>query len=464
MDQILITEIDEILKTKLPYKSAVSGANWIMVPPDNTQSLPINSSNVYRIRLPKFGGGYLARSKGQTGPFLVFTISAGENFIAEPYALIKQIRILCNGVEVHNNLYFNHTYAQWLKMKNAQWLNSDAGQFYFPGVTQTAANGTFAAMPTSGATSFQFILPFPDNYSVLNNKNHALPLENVDWYIELYLNNANNMMGQAADGTASTNPTVSNLLMYIPVVYVDPDVDRAIQAKLEAGDNNDEEMMLLPIEDIKVDSQSSDFTSPGTKTFVFHSVSSSARLLEAILSPDLGTGSTKAYKTFSVVNPGIYQYQYVVDGRNVSQNPITCPSWNHTGQYDLAYTMYQDFVSAYNQINNDVPDQSFVSKKLFDSAQTALNPAIYVNPAYNAALSDTTGGCFSMVANLDTVSKEELIGGVKLIGNLQLNVYYDGINSTTVAPAAGVGQANCYLIQHTNRIVALSKSKCKVLK
>lgn len=465
MDQILVQEIDEILKQKLPMKSSISGANWIMVPPDNTQSLPLNTSNVYRIRLPKFGGGYLARSKGQTGPFLVFTLGAPNTFRAEAYATFKQIRILLNGVEVHNNLYYNHTYAEWLKKKGAQWLNSDAGQFVFPGITQTAGAGEFSAMPANGAQVGgaglyyqQFVLPFMDNYSILNNKDHAIPLENLDIYIELYLNNQDNFMNasQAPGNTFAANTcTISNVLLYIPVVYVDPDVNRAIQAKLEAGDNNDEDMMLIPVEDIKVDAQTWDFTSAGTKTFVFHSVSSSCRLLEAILSPDFATGNADAvsqasYKTLCTVNPGIYQYQYRVDGKNVTQNPIT------TIPYNLAYTLYQDFVSAYNQINNDVPDMSVIPYSLF------LGPApgaTYSYPGRAGVLSGATGSTFSMTANLDTVSKE-LVGGVKLIGNLQLDIYYTGL----VGAAAGAGQANCYLIQHSNRIIAFSKSKAKVLK
>lgn len=467
MDNLLVQEIDEILKQKLPMKSSISGANFVMVPPDNTQSLPLNTSNVYRIRLPKYGGGYLARSKGQTGPFLVFTLNVPQStnddqqFICEPYALIKQMRILVNGVEVHNNLYFNHTYAEWLKKKNCQWLNSDGGQFAFPGVTQTAGAVTFAPQVASGTVSLNsktFVLPFPDNYSILNNKDHAIPLEDLDIYIELYLNNQDNFIGGVA-GTGATSVTVgnnfpansctvSNLLLYIPVVYVDPDVNRAIRAKLEMADNNEEEMMLIPVEDIKVDAQTWDFTKAGTKTFVFHSVSSSCRLLEAILSSD-PTG-VQGYKTMTTVNPAITQYQYRVDGKNVSQNPITATPYN------MAYSMSQDLVSAYNQINNDSNDMSPLSITIFNTPDVASANATYTFPVYDGAL----GGSFNMVANLDTVSKE-LVGGVKLIGNLQLDINYNGLSG---AAAASAGQANCYLIQHSNRIIAFSRSKCRVLK
>ena len=443
MDSIFVQEIDDLLKQKLPKKSSISGAQLIKVSPDNTSDLAISTASTYRFRLPRMGGAYLARSKGQTGPFFSFSIysydnanpAVAEDYKGEIYSTFKSLRILVNGVEVHNNMYFNHTYADWMKMKPVDWLRSDAGNF---GVTAAYGGAPFGALATQTGSGTVFTLPLPDNYSMLNSKDHAIPLEYLDIIIEVGLNNANNFLGKSADGANLTNPKISGLSLWIPVVYVDHEIDQAIKAKLEMADEDESEMMLLPVQDIRVDAQSYSFATAGTKTFIWNSVSSSCRLLEAKLSLD--ATDTTAYKTTTGLTGNITSYQYKIDGKNANQNPVT------TGvtatDVNLAYPLYEDFVSAYNQINNDVPQMSPITKAQFlGSAAT--------NPAHGAVLASG----FAMVCNLDTVSKE-LVGGVKLLNNLSLEVTNN----------AGGAQSNVYLIQHSNRVIALSKSKCKVIR
>lgn len=439
MDQILVQEVDDILRQRLPRKSSISGVHWVPVYPDNTGSLALSTASTYRFRLPRVGGGYLAVSKGQTGPFFSFSIAtnAAAAFEGEVYGVFRQCRILVNGTEAHNNLYFNHTYAEWLKTKPSDWLRSDGGNF---GMANSFSGVMFPALASQNSGTV-YTLPYPDNYSVISNKNHALPLEYLDVVIEMTLNDFGNIMGLAASGASVTSATMSNLTLWIPVTYVDHEVDMAIKAKLEAADEDDKEMLLLYVQDVKADMQSYDFSSAGTKAFVWNSTSSMCRLLEAKISIDAGAASTTNYKTLTGLTGGVTSYQFKIDGKNVPyQNPVT------TGvtatDVALAYPLYQDFVSAYNQINNNEPQMSTITKAQFlGSAAT--------NPAHGAALASS----FAMVANLDTVSKD-LVNGAKLINNLTLEVTCDGNGA----------QSNVYLIQHSNRLIGISKNRCRVLK
>lgn len=471
VDTILVAEIDSLLKQKLPSKSVMSGAQLIWAPPENTQSLPLVMSNVYRIRIPKFNG-FLSRSKGGTGMFMVFTLSADQEFICEAFAAIRSLRILLNGVEIHNNQRFDHSYAEWLKKKPIQWLNFDGSELglspYYealePQGKQNAGAGQFYQ---------NFIVPFPDNYSILTNKDHAFPLKDTDIYIEFYLNNANLFMGDASDGTNVTNPTISNFGVYLPISNVDPDVSNAVSAKLLMGDERDEDMMLIAVEDVSTSQQTYDFGNPGSKTFIWNNVSSSVRFLEAKLS--LEPTGAQAYKVSTAANPLVYQFQYIVDGKNVgAQNPITVPT-NPTnggvapkfgaGSFNLGYALYQDLVSSYNQTANDTQDMASFSKAVYLGNQTATattqaGSIVYQQyPAFDKALSTN----FIMPCNLDTVSRD-LIGGVKLINNLSLQIWYDGNPDSTGTPVYQSAPLNALLIQHSNRIIAFSHSKAKVLK
>ena len=452
MDYLLVQEIDQLLKQRLPNKSSLSGADYIPVYPDNTGSLQLNNSNTYRFRLPKMGNMFLARSKGQTGAYFTYNISGlvGNNastFSGETFLPFSQMRILINGVEVHNNLYYNHTYAEWLKMKRRDWLLTDGQNL---GLNYTYNNG-FDDPPTctNGTYTASFTTPIPDNYSVLNNKNFAVPLENLDILVEMTLNNYNNILSQATVNAGLDSASISNLVLYIPVVKVDPEVSDAINMRLMDADVDEEKMLLFPVEDIKVDRQSAgSLTGPATQSFVFTNVNASVRLLQAKLSSDPANGATSnAYQTLTGLNPNIQTYQFVADGKNILQNPTVSAS---LGPYDQCYAMSNDLKNAFNVINNEDDCSGAINKTVFNGINGGnFGTATY--PAYNGSLNQS----FDMVANLDTVSRD-LVGGKKIINNLTLNLRYNGVANMT--------NVNLYLIQYSNRIIAVSKNKCKVLK
>ena len=439
MDNLLVQSIDDLLRQKIPNKSSMSGADYIPVYPDNTQSLDLNNTNTYRIRLPKYPG-FLARSKGQTGPFFTYAIDgfngagASATYKGEPWAFCQQMRILVNGVEVHNCLNgFNHVYAEWLKKKRAEWLLTDASNsgVNFDGIFEPTTTCT------NDSASAKFVVPLPDNYSILSNKNHAVPLEHLDILIEITLNNHQNFLGASADGANLGNAKIKNLVLYIPVVKVDPEVSDAINMRLMSADTNEEDMLLFPIEDIRVDRQTFNYDAgPGTKTYVFNSVNSMCRLLEAKFSQD--PTDAQGYKTMTGLNPGVQNYSYIVDGKRVIQNPVSTAS----GGFDLAYALHNDLVSAYNSINNDDNCMGVINKARFNGTNGY--------PNHNGVLESS----FSLPCNLDTVSKD-LVGGAKIINNLSLEVNYQG---------GAVNNCNLYLIQHSNRVIAVSRSRCKVLK
>lgn len=475
MDQILSVEIDSLLKQRLPSKSVISGATLILANPENTQDLPLVMSNMYRVRLPKYNG-FLGKSKGGVGAFKVFTLRSATNFICESFAAFRQLRILLNGTETNNAFRYDHYYAEWLKKKPIQWFNYDGGELgmtpnYGPLVSQAVAgpDGLFYAT---------FVVPFPDNYSILTNKNHAIgPLKDLDIVIEFYLNNSNQFMSASGADAAINDGVMSNFGLYLPIVQVDNDVSNAVSAKLEMGDSDDNEMMLIAVEDVSTSQQTWDFGNPGTKTFIWNNVSSSVRFLEAKLSLEPTGG--QAYKVSTACNPFVYQFQYIVDGKNVgSQNPITVREIvgaNVTGgavtskinNYNLAYSLYQDLVSSYNQVTNDTQDMAPISKTVYIGVNNPAAAAGQANSLVFQQYPARTGGLttsFVMPCNLDTVSKD-LVGGVKLINNLALQLWYDGNPDGTAG--GSVFQScplNCILIQHANRIIAFSKSKCKLIK
>ena len=451
MDYLLVQEIDSVLKQRLPNKSSLSGADYIPVYPDNTGQQNLNLSNTYRFRLPKMGNMFLARSKGATGAYFTYNLSGfvgvnASTFRGETWLPFSQIRILVNGVEVHNNLFYNHTYAEWVKMKRRDWLLSDGGNL---GINYTNANGYDAtAVCTNGNYTSQFYNPLPDNYSILNNKNFAVPLENLDILVEMTLNNFNNILCQGAVNQALDNVIISNLVLYIPVVKVDPEVSDDINMRLMDADMDEEKMLLFPVEVIKTDRQSApNLAGAGSQSFVFTNVNASVRLLQAKLSTDpsnSGAGAN-AYQTMTGINPNMLYYQFIADGKNVLQNPTVSA---FLGPYDQCYALSNDFKDTFNVINNEDDCSGNITKSLFNGPNFT-GSALY--PNYNGRLDQS----FDMVANLDTVSRD-LVGGKKIINNLTLNLRYNGI--------AGLANVNLYLIQYSNRIIAVSKNKCRVLK
>ena len=451
MDYLLVQEIDQLLKQRLPNKSSLSGADYIPVYPDNTGQQSLNSSNTYRFRLPKMGNMFLARSKGATGAYFTYNLSGYVNgvdntFRGETWLPFQQMRILINGVEVHNNLYYNHTYAEWIKMKRRDWLLSDGGNL---GINYTYNNGFDATtVCTNGTYSSQFYTPIPDNYSILNNKNFAVPLENLDILVEMTLNNYNNILCRGGAANALDNAIISNLVLYIPVVKVDPEVSDAINMRLMDADMDEEKMLLFPVEDVKTDKQSAtNLTAPGTQSFVFTNVNASVRLLQAKLSTDPANaaGVATAYQTMTGINPNMQSYQFIADGKNVLQNPTVSAQ---LGPYDQCYALSNDLKNTFNVINNEDDCSGNISKSIFNGPNYTGSGNY---PAYNASLNQS----FDMVANLDTVSRD-LVGGKKIINNLTLNIRYSGL--------AGLANVGLYLIQYSNRIIAVSKNKCRVLK
>jgi hypothetical protein len=446
MDNLLVQTIDEMLREKLPTKSSMSSAEWVINYPQSTQTLACNGSNVYRFTLPKYPNGYLCATKGGLTPFFQFTLTpyAADGItvsksVIEPWAVFRQIKIFLNGVQITDLQYSNHLYSEWLKKKTAEWLRTDGGNF---GMTQDEAL-PWTALPINDAAGVKYTLPLPDNFSLFS-KNHALPLNSLEITMECTLNE----FGKFCTGLDAGNALqaldkveLSNLSLMLPICHVDPEVDAAIMAKLEAGDMDESEMFLLPIENVRIDAQSYNFQGAGTKSFIWNTVSSSVRFLELIVSTDEKNSATQAYKSTTTLNPGIQNYIYRVDGKNVTQSNVTTAA----GGYDQAYQYRNDLNSAYNYINNEQSYQmGSINKKIFNDE--TVSP-----PNFNAPLASS----FSAVAILDTVSKDNVVSGSKIINNLQTELQYNAANA--------VPNANVYLIQHSNAIVAFSKTKAKLL-
>ena len=455
MDNLLVQTIDEMLKEKLPTKSSMSSAEWTIAYPQSTQTLACNGSNIYRFSLPKYPNGYLCATKGGLNPFFQFTLSAFSaanvlsKFRAEPWAIFQQIKIFLNGVQITDVQYSNHVYAEWLKKKTAEWLSTDGNNF---GMSETLT--PFSGLPPSqaaadAASGVKYTLPLPDNFSIFS-KNHAIPLSAVDIVMEVTLNDFGRFVtGLVNDLTAPqalTSVEVSNLSLMLPICHVDPEVDRAIMSKLEAGDMDENEMFLLPIENIRVDSQSHNFpVGTSTKNFIWNTVSSSVRFLEAVISIDQNNSALASYKTTTKLNPGVKNYIYRIDGKNVTQTNVT----TNQGGYDQAYQLRNDLASAYNYVNNEQAYQmGSINKSRFNSLATT-------NPAVGDAGGTPLASSFAAVAILDTVSRDNVIGGTKTINNLQLELQSESVG--------GLPNTNVYLIQHSNAVVAFSKTKCKLL-
>lgn len=441
MDNILAQEIDTMLQFKLPSKSSVSGANYIAAYAQNTGDLDLVNSNLYRFSLPKIPTGYLARTKGGLGPFFTYTLvnpGGGAQIAGNPWAVISQYRVLLNGVEISNSQQgYQHFYAEWLKKKSTDYLTTDA---------QNACvnyDGGFKDFVGEVDTNVKVVLPLPDNTDLLTNKTNALPLEMLDIVVEVYLNNKDNCLYNGVGGNNLASCKISDLRLYLPIVNVDPEVDQAIKMRLTEGDVSDEAMIILPVEDVKVDRQSYNWTGSGTKTFVFNNVSSSVRLLEAKISQDPTTG---VQRVPTGLNPGIQSFNFVVDGKKAIQNDVT----TSTGAGpDLSYSLYKDLVSTYNFINsNEEYKMGVIGKYTYDNV--AVSNQVFGD------IDDPLNASFVIPQNLDTVSKDFMVGGKKVINQLNLEINYNTAN-----PA---NNTNLYLIEYSNKLIAFSKSKCKVLK
>jgi hypothetical protein len=446
MDSLLVQTIDEMLKEKLPTKSSMSSAEWVIAHPQSTQTLAANGSNSFRFVLPRYPSGYLCSTKGGLTPYFQFTLSGfladgtPSPFKVEPWGIFRQIKIFLNGVQITDLQYSHHLYAEWLKKKSSEWLRTDGANFGMP--EDSALPWT--TLPTSPAVS-KFTLPIPDNFSLFS-KNHALPLSSLEITMECTLNDFGRFCTgmDAVPGTAPralSRLDVSNISLMLPICHVDNQVDEAVVAKLEAGDMDESEMFLLPIENVRIDAQSHNFVGSATKSFIWNTVSSSVRFLELIISTDINDSSVQNYKSTTTFNSGIQNYIYRLDGKNVTQSNVTTAQ----SGYDQAYQHRNDLTSAYNYVNNEQSYQmGSINKSRFNDLSVAP-------PAWNAPLASS----FSAVAILDTVSRDNVISGSKIINNLQTELQYNAVNP--------LNNANVYLIQHSNAIVAFSKTKAKLL-
>lgn len=473
MDQVLVQAIDELLMpNQIPNKSALSGADFVPVYPQDGAPVPLNGSSIVRFSLPKYYGKVLATSKGQTGAYFAVTYNCNAAWIGEPWAWIREMRIFVNGVQLPANLYYNHTYSEWLKTKRIDWLRTDAENqgVNFSNYIEDVNNVDytrlgFAPLEQQPSTK-TFIIPLPDNYSILTNKDHVLPLGELSIEVHCVVNNHVNFIGKGSDGTNLTaTPTLSDIRMYIPVVDVEPTVYDALAMRLKEADEDETKMLLYPIQNVSVEAQSVTFNpGAGSKNLVFNDVSSSVRLLMAKFSKDPGVGTDNAYKTMTGLNCGITRYNFTIDGKKVQQNDVTTSNENAGAGYDLAYSMYKDGMATYNLAVNSDNSMGAINKKVFDAGQFPSDDdtaaAFNAYPEYNEHLSKS----FTALANLDTVSRQDLIGGKQIIKNLTLNLLYDcpnaGANDTVSAP----GVVNAYLIAHSNAVIGLSSKKCKLLK
>jgi hypothetical protein len=446
MDNLLVQTIDEMLKEKLPTKSSMSSAEWVINYPQSTATLTANGSNMYRFTLPKYPNGYLCATKGGLTPYFQFTLNAflpdgtASKFKVEPWAIFKQIKVYLNGVEISNVQYCSKYYGQWLKTKSSEWLRTDGANFGLP----EGSALPWTTLPVNPATPAKFTLPLPDNFSLFS-KNHALPLSSLEITMECTLNDygrfSTGINAGEDNSVALGRLDVSNISLMLPICHVDPQVHEAVVAKLEAADMDESEMFLLPIENVRIDAQSHNFVGTATKSFIWNTVSSSVRFLELVVSTDINDSSAQIYKSTTSFNPGVQNYIYRVDGKNVTQSNVT----TNAGGYDQAYQHRNDLTSAYNYVNNE---QSY---NMGSINKTRFNDVSVAPPAFNGALASS----FSAVAILDTVSKDNVISGSKIINNLQTELQYNAVNA--------LNNANVYLIQHSNAIVAFSKTKAKLL-
>lgn len=445
MDSVLVQTVDSLLTEKLPTKSSMSSAEWTICYPQATQELSQNGSNMYRFTLPKYPHGYLCATKGGLNPFFQFTLTGIPQSAAndattmrlEPWGVFRQIKVYFNGVLVTDLQYAHHVYAEWLKKKDINNLNTDGANFGFPD------NYWGELPPLAVNAGHKFTLPLMDNFSVFS-KNHALPLSSIEITMEVILNDFKYFSTGAlagGGGVALSTVNMSNLSLMLPICHIDPEVDQAIQMKLEQGDLSEADMFLMPIENVRCDAQSYSFSANTTKSFIWNTVSSSVRFLEAIISPD--NNGTQVYKTSRTQNPAVLNYIYRVDGKNVTQTNIT----TQDGGYDQAYQLRNDLTSAYNYINNEQAYQMGSVKKSVFNNQDLTNPA----------LTEGLRSSFSACAILDTVSKDNVVSGQKIINNLQLEI------QTGAGAGVPLNNANVYLIQHSNAVLAFSKSKAKLL-
>ena len=450
MDNLLVQTIDNLLMEKLPTKSSLSSAEWTIAYPQATSSLDCNGSNVYRFQLPKYPNGYLCATKGGLSSYFQFNLTGTDGavapadqttqMVAEAYGVFRQIKVFLNGVQITDLQYNHHVYAEWLKKRDTNWLTTDGANFGLPEAGAWTAISAFNITPGKN-----FTLPMMDNFSLFS-KNFALPLSSVDIVIEVTLND----FGKFATGLTAANAvsalgrvTMNNLSLMLPICHVDPEVDRAIQSKLEAGDVNESDMFLLPIENVRCDAQSYNFNAgSNTKSFIWNTVSSSVRFLELVVSTDVNNSATNLYKTATKVNPGVLNYIYRIDGKNVTQTNVTTDK----SGFDQAYQFRNDLSSAYNYINNEQAyNMGSIRKSVFNNESVA--PPVAVNSSLVSS--------FEAVAILDTVSKDNVVSGAKVINNLQTELQYNAANA--------IPNANVYLIQHSNAVVAFSKSKAKLL-
>jgi len=461
MDSVLVSAIDELIKPSIPNKSSLSGPDYVPVYSQDGASAPLNGSTIVRFNLPRKHGKVLATSKGQTGAFFVYTINANAPFIGEPWAVWREMRIFVNGTQLPANLYYHHSYSEWLKSKRGEWLNTDAEN---AGVNFDSISG-FDTLPDSEGNSQTYVVPLPDNYSILTNKDHVFPLGELNIEVHCMVNNHVNFLGKATDGTNLTAiPTISDVRLYIPCVDVEPMVYDALVQRLREADEDETKMLLYPLQSVTVDAQTTDFgtSGSGSKNLIFNDVSSSVRLLMAKFSQDPGVGTSNAYKVSTGLSAGITRYNFTIDGKLVQQNDVTTRNDNRGLGYDLAYAFYKDTNSTYNLAVNADNSMGVIRKDVYDAGvyPTTEDMAESFNayPVFDSALEKS----FLATANLDTVSREDLIGGRQIIRNLSINLIYD--NPTVGAKNSGPGSVNVYLIQHSNQIIGLSSKKCKLLK
>jgi len=350
----------DMLLYQLPERSSMGPIRWVQSPPDGVSqggiSVPqTGGSAPLRFTLPR--RGWLAPNSREVTPYMEFdltltTTNAADDVRVVPWAVFSDAKVFVNGHQVSGQFAGNFAavMSSWVARQGPAWAQSEGetlglvnrdpatGSYVSPLSDTPATPGTYDDVPSGTAT--RFVVPFPQDFSILTS-GKAFPLAAVNSVvIELYLSGFTSFAQRTAAAADVLTCTISNLNIWLPLAEVHSDIDRAFMERLDAAERGEASAVVIEtgyqnVQAISVPRQANTYSLQFTYPIAY---AQALEFVQHVPQPAAGMG----WRGMAAPRGYVTSYQFFVDDRPTSDNPVS------TGRLE-AYTRFLDYISALNR-------------------------------------------------------------------------------------------------------------------
>lgn len=493
-------------------KSAISRPYWSRIYPRSGTSQFVNPIQGTTVEFDLAQNGYISPQMGAES-YILFTVSAsltsagggspsaGQALWIEPYGVWYRVDVLLNGSNVNTqgtrrdklgavrvlDTAMNQQATQGSMMGVPfQWPNTSAATPVPPFQSANVLQSCNCLYNLSGATATiyrTFIVPlkyFCDG--ILTDRDSVINLSYMrQVLIQIQFNNpqfyawASTLNSSAVvSSLAIPSLTFTNILLLVPLCYVDGDEDMSIRSALEGpGLIYNTEVVATNELSYQLGTTSA---SSNSASILFGSLPPSTRFIEIVPEcPQARVAASAAYKTLTCTNAGIQNYVFKLDQTLIPQQAVQSSSTGALRSGILCaqdYQMFLEEVNAKKRCEKNYKDIGGPSVDLFTFSSNIGTLAGQSSYPTSAGSSVAQGNLFTSawraVCDVSSVSRD-LYSGSRF-GRLEFQIVcsgsqcgydptavatsssYDGLYNTATYGASGTS-TNFVVMSYANRIL-----------